>query len=80
MLRRHRINEETMLNDLQKLTELARGIEMTPQEQEAQRRSFAYGSALIENSNITRESIQRAAEEMSSGRKQIVDQRALPKK
>lgn len=64
-----------MTSDLQKLTELARNIAMTPQEQEEQRRSFAYGTALIENSNITRESIQRAAEEMSSGRKQIVDER-----
>jgi hypothetical protein len=64
-----------MSSDLQKLTELARTVEMTPQEREAQRQSFAYGSALIENENITRESIRRAAEEISSGQKQVIDQR-----
>ncbi|MBB5046436.1 hypothetical protein HNR60_001181 [Rhodopseudomonas rhenobacensis] len=65
-----------MPTDLEKLTELARKIVMTPQEQEDQRRSFAYGSALIENENITKEAIARAADEMSQGRKQIVDQRS----
>jgi hypothetical protein len=64
-----------MSSDLQKLTELARAVEMTPQEREAQRQSFAYGSAFIENANITRDSIRRAAEEISSGQKQIIDQR-----
>ena len=64
-----------MKSDLQELMELARFVEMTAEEQELQRRSFAYGSALIENSNITRNSIQRAAEEMTTGRKQIVDER-----
>ena len=69
-----------MQDDLQKLMDLARSVEMTPQEREEQRRSFAYGSALIENNNITRESIRQAAEDMSSGRKQVIDQRSEVKK
>jgi hypothetical protein len=68
--------EGIMSSDLRKLTELARSVEMTPEEREAQRQSFAYGSAFIENANITRESIRRAAQEISSGKKQIIDQRA----
>lgn len=65
-----------MSPNLAKLTEMARHVEMTPQQREEQRRSFAYGSAVIENSDVTRESITRAAEEIESGRRQVVDQRS----
>jgi len=51
-----------MSNDhLSQLLEIAKKIEMTSQEQEQQRRSFAYGNTKIENQDITREAIERAA-------------------
>lgn len=65
-----------MSSSLEKLEKMARTVKMTPQQKEQQRRSFAYGSAAIENSHITRESISRAAEEIAAGRRQVVDQRS----
>jgi len=51
-----------MPNDnLSQLLEIAKKIEMTSQEQEQQRRSFAYGNTKIENQDITQEAIERAA-------------------
>lgn len=51
-----------MSNDnLSQLLEIAKKIEMTSQEQEQQRRSFAYGNTKIENQDITQEAIARAA-------------------
>jgi hypothetical protein len=35
---------------------------MSPEEKEAQRRSFAYGNAHIENERVTREMIDKAAD------------------
>ncbi|MBB5051317.1 Fic family protein [Afipia massiliensis] len=64
-----------MTSSLEKLMEFARNVRMSAEEQEQQRRSFAYGSAAIENSDVTREFIRRAADEIAAGRKQIVDER-----
>lgn len=51
-----------MSNDnLSQLLEIAKKIEMTSQEQEQQRRSFAYGNTKIENQDITEEAIEKAA-------------------
>jgi hypothetical protein len=52
-----------MNNDekLSQLLEIAKRIDMTTQEQEQQRRSFAYGNTKIENTNITLEAIEKAA-------------------
>lgn len=50
-----------MSPDLAKLVEKARSIEMSEAEKEEQRRSFAYGSANIENSDVTRQIIDDAA-------------------
>ncbi|MCD7108903.1 hypothetical protein LRX75_07600 [Rhizobium sp. DKSPLA3] len=47
--------------ELEKLIEKARKIVPTEAHLEEQRRSFAYGSAKIENSDITREMIDQAA-------------------
>ena len=47
------------------LVDRARRIEMTPPEKEAQRRSFAYGNANIENSAVTRERVDKAATELA---------------
>lgn len=52
---------------LDELIALARKIEMTPEQAEEQRRSFAYGNCKIENDRITREMIDRAAERFSHG-------------
>lgn len=49
---------------LQKLIDAARGHTMSPAEQEAQRRSFAYGNAHIENDRITREMVDEAADKL----------------
>jgi hypothetical protein len=48
--------------DLERLIEISRAKKMTPEEKEAQRRSFAYGNANISNANITRELIDDAAD------------------
>ena len=47
--------------NLTQLLEIAKQVEMTKQEQEKQRRSFAYGNTKIENRDITLEAIDRAA-------------------
>ena len=50
---------------LEALLKKARKIEMTPAEQEEQRRSFAYGNTRIENDLITRKMIDEAAERLA---------------
>lgn len=51
-----------MSEDLKALIEAARSVEMSRNEKEEQRRSFAYGNTKIENDRITRETIDRQAE------------------
>lgn len=51
--------------ELQRLIALAGQQEMTDEQREAQRRSFAYGNTHFENGNITRETVNRAAEELA---------------
>ena len=51
-----------MDRSLSRLVELARGVEMTPEQKEAQRRSLAYGNTALENDRITREMIDRHAD------------------
>jgi hypothetical protein len=43
----------------------AHRLEMTPEEREAQRRSFAYGNASLSNPDVTRELVDRVADEMA---------------
>ena len=52
--------------DLALLIEQARQIEMTPRDREEQRRSFAYGNANIENAAVTREVVEKVADELKS--------------
>ncbi len=65
-----------MNQHLQELVERARNFETTPEHFELQRRSFAFGNANIENSDVTREVVERAAKELevmpsaSGGRKE----------
>jgi hypothetical protein len=54
-----------MSRDLEYLIERARKIQMSPQEKEEQRRSFAYGNTKIENPRITREIIDQEAEKLA---------------
>ena len=49
---------------LDQLLEAAREHVITPEELEAQRRSFAFGNANIDNPNVTREMVDRAAERL----------------
>ena len=51
-----------MTDKLQQLIDAARGRPMSPEEQEEQRRSFAYGNAHIENDRVTREMVDEAAD------------------
>jgi hypothetical protein len=41
---------------------------LTPEDKEAQRRSFAYGNAKLHNPKVTREDIDRAAERLKNGK------------
>lgn len=50
-----------MADELQQLIARARGVRMTADEAEKQRRSFAYGNSKIENPRISRKSINKAA-------------------
>ena len=47
---------------LDELLDRARSVASTPADQEAKRRSFAYGNTHFENTRITREMIDQAAE------------------
>ena len=55
---------DIMTNRLQELLEEARKNVSTSQDKEEQRRSFAYGNTKIENSRITRETVDREAESL----------------
>ena len=50
-----------MSEHLQKLIDASRGRVMTDAEKEAQRRSFAFGNANIENARVTRAMVDEAA-------------------
>ena len=51
-----------MTKDLEILIEAARTVQPSPDQEEEQRRSFAYGNTAFENSLITREMVDRQAE------------------
>lgn len=55
--------------ELDKLVALARKVKMSPAQQEAQRRSFAYGNAGFENARITRAMVDKQADELEKNRK-----------
>lgn len=54
-----------MTDGIKNLIERASKISMSPADKEAQRRSFAYGNANIENERVTRAMIDAAAEKLS---------------
>jgi hypothetical protein len=55
-----------MTRNLEMLLDAAKKIVPTPEEKEQQRRSFAYGNTKIENSRITREMVDRAADALGT--------------
>lgn len=55
-----------MTTELEKVLEAARKKPMSPDEQERQRRSFAYGNAHIENARVTKKMVDEAASKISS--------------
>jgi hypothetical protein len=56
-----------MSEELNLLLEMARRVQMTPEQAEEQRRSFAYGNTKLENDSITRTVVDRAAERLNTG-------------
>jgi hypothetical protein len=48
--------------ELQQLLDAAKNLEITPEQKEEQRRSFAFGNANIENPRVTRETVNEEAE------------------
>lgn len=59
-----------MAKELEALIEAARKASPSPQQQEEQRRSFAYGNTAFENELITREMINEQAEAIARERDQ----------
>ncbi len=57
-----------MTDSLKELLEKTKGVEVSPEQKEQQRRSFAYGNTNIENSRITRETVDQAAEKLKKAR------------
>ncbi len=57
-----------MSEQLQKLIDASRGLQMSAAEKEQQRRSFAYGNAHIENTRVTKEMVAAAAEKIDKAR------------
>lgn len=65
-----RIGELAVTKGLDILIEAARKASPSPQQQEEQRRSFAYGNTAFENKLITREMIDEQAEAIARERNQ----------
>jgi hypothetical protein len=61
--------ESIMSEDLKKLIEVAKRVTPTPEQQEEQRRSFAYGNTAFENDRITREMVDQQAEKLADDAK-----------
>ena len=52
------------MTNLEELLERARRVSMSEEQQEEQRRSFAFGNANIENERVTREVVDSEAEKL----------------
>lgn len=52
------------LADLDYLIEKSRTVRMTPAQETAQRRSFAYGNSAFENARITKEMVKEQADKL----------------
>lgn len=67
---RHRISEHVVPEALEKLLAAAKRATPSPQQQEEQRRSFAYGNTAFENKLITREMVDQQAEAIERERRE----------
>ena len=54
---------------LDELIEKAKTVEITPEQREQQRQSFAYGNLKIEDDSVTREEIAEAARQIDAEKK-----------
>ncbi len=52
--------------ELDRLIEMARRVEMSDSDKEQQKISFAYGNTRIENHSITWDTVKRAAEDLKN--------------
>jgi hypothetical protein len=59
-----RMVEDPMPNSLSRLIEMAKAVRVTKEQREEQRRSLVYGNTAFENENITRDMVDRQAEEL----------------
>ena len=57
---------ETMPDNLEELLMRAKATDQTPEDQEEQRRSFAYGNTHLENPFVTREMVDEAADQLAA--------------
>jgi len=57
--------KSTMAGALKELIEATKAVKPTPEQREEQRRSFAFGNTAFENSRITREMVDRQADELA---------------
>ncbi len=55
-----------MSESLKSLLKRARSAQMSSEEKEEQRRSFAYGNSKIENERITRETVDQEADRLAA--------------
>ena len=53
-----------MPNSLSRLIEMAKAVRVSKEQREEQRRSFVYGNTAFENDRITRDMVDRQAEEL----------------
>jgi hypothetical protein len=53
-----------MPNSLSRLIEMAKAVRVTKEQREEQRRSLVYGNTAFENEHITRDMVDRQAEEL----------------
>ncbi len=58
-----------MTKKLEELLDAAKHIEVTPEQREEQRRSFAFGNTNIEDARITREMVDEEAEKLKQSEK-----------
>jgi hypothetical protein len=59
-----------MSNELSELLAAAKKADLTSDDREAQRRSFAYGNTKIENDRITRELVDQEADRLINDKNQ----------
>jgi hypothetical protein len=57
---------QRMSEELNRLIEMARKVDMSEADKEQQRISFAYGNTKIENDDITWDTVKKAAEDLKN--------------